>query len=504
MKDYFVYDWIEKWATYTPQKIVFKDYSLQKKWNYSDFNLRTNLLASFLINELGIKKGERLAFYSFNRPEHVFLFFACIKAGIIFVPLNFRLTSQEINVLIADSKPCLLLYEKSLEENVSKLTFLKNDSRLIEVSAISDFLYSKVAYKEFKSERLIKEEYPVLILYTSGTTGIPKGVIINHRMLFWNSINTEIRLNITSDDHTQNYAPFFHTGAWNVLTTPFIHHGASLTLLPNFDVDLILKLIEEEKTTIFFGVPTMLQMMADSPLFDKTDFSSVRYAVVGGAPMPLSLINKWHDKGVYIRQGYGLTEVGPNCFSLHQDDAKRKIGSIGFPNFYINAKIVDENGKECLPGEVGELCLKSPVVTPGYWNKPEETVSNIKDGWFYTGDLVMKDNEGYYYVVDRKKNMFISGGENVYPAEVESVIRTMDNIKDCAVIGVPDDKWGEVGLAFIVFEKLELSEEVLLNYCKEKIAKYKIPKYFQIVEELPINEAGKIDRQKLYEIKNIK
>ena len=168
--------------------------------------------------------------------------------------------------------------------------------------------------------------------------------MINHRMLFWNSINTEIRLNITSDDHTQNYAPFFHTGAWNVLLTPFIHHGASLTLLPNFDPDLILKLFQEEKTTIFFGVPTMLQMMADSQLFGKTDFSSIRYAVVGGAPMPIPLINKWHDKGVEIRQGYGLTEVGPNCFSLHQDDAKRKIGSIGFPNFYIAAKIIDDKG----------------------------------------------------------------------------------------------------------------------------------------------------------------
>ncbi len=263
-----------------------------------------------------------------------------------------------------------------------------------------------------------------MILYTAGTTGLPKGAIITHKMLFWNSINTSLRLDLTSADHTQSYAPFFHTGGWNVLFTPFLHHGASHTLLSKFEPDLILQLMEKEKTTLFFGVPTMLQMMADSPYFDKVDLSSVRYAIVGGAPMPIPLINIWHKKGVYIRQGYGLTEVGPNCFSLHHNDAIRKKGSIGFPNYYIETKIINETGKECQPNEVGELWLKSPVVTPGYWNKPNETKTAITDEWFHTGDMVKADEEDYVYVVDRKKNMFISGGENVYPAEVEAFIVT--------------------------------------------------------------------------------
>lgn len=288
-----------------------------------------------------------------------------------------------------------------------------------------------------------------MILFTAGSTGVPKGAMVTHKMLFWNSINTGLRLDLTSMDHTQSYAPFFHTGGWNVLLTPFLHHGGSHTLLEKFDPDQILQLMESEKTTLLFGVPTMLQMMSESPLFDKVDLSNVRYAVVGGAPMPEPLINRWHEKGIFIRQGYGLTEVGPNCFSLHQDDAIRKRGSIGFPNYYIDAKVVDPSGNELGPNEEGELWLRSPVVTPGYWRKPEETAETITDGWFHTGDVVMKDDEGFFYVVDRKKNMFISGGENVYPAEVERFLYTHPAIREVAVIGVPNEKWGEVGKAYV-------------------------------------------------------
>jgi fatty-acyl-CoA synthase len=320
-------------------------------------------------------------------------------------------------------------------------------------------------------------------------------------MLYWNSINTSLRLDLTSQDHTQSFAPFFHTGGWNVLFTPFVHHGASHTLLTKFDPDLILQLMEKEKTTILFGVPTMLQMMAESEYFDKVDLATVRYAIVGGAPMPIPLINKWHEKGVYIRQGYGLTEVGPNCFSLHQDDAIRKKGSIGFPNFYVEAKVVNDKGEELGPDEVGELWLYSPVVTPGYWRKEKETKESITDGWFHTGDMVLKDEEDFYYVVDRKKNMYISGGENVYPSEIENYLYTNEAIREVAVIGVPDEKWGEVGKAYVsVKEDSRITEEELKQFCSGNLAKYKIPKYFEIIEEIPKNDAGKIDKKKLLEL----
>ncbi len=485
------FDWIEKWALYTPHKTVFREYKRNLEWSYEDFNKRVSNLALYLRDMQKIQKGDRIAVYSKNRAEYVFLFFACIKIGAILVPLNFRLTPREIEMLFHDAGPAVLFYEKDYSDQVANLGKTR-----IEIEKLETFLINQPNEGYVKMDHT-NENDVVMILYTSGTTGVPKGAMITHKMLYWNSVNTTLRLDITSADHTQSYAPFFHTGGWNVLLTPFVHHGASHTILSEFDTDLLLQLIEKEKSTILFGVPTMLQMMADSPLFDKTDLSSVRYAVVGGAPMPKPLIDIWHEKGIFIRQGYGLTEVGPNCFSLHHDDAIIKKGSIGFPNFYIDAKVMSDN-KECAVNEIGELCLKSPVVTPGYWRNPKTTKETITDDWFHTGDMVQFDDEGYYYVMDRKKNMFISGGENVYPAEVEKFLYTHPGIKEVAVTGVPDQKWGEVGKAFVVLKKENISnEQDILDFCGGNLAKYKIPKYVQLIEELPKNAAGKIDRLKL-------
>ena len=491
------FDWVQKWSKYTPNRLFLREYGRDIDWTYSDFNRRANYFAQYLIETHDIKKNDRIAIYSKNRSEFVLILLACIKIGAIIVPLNYRFTPRELDGLIKDADPTLFVYESDFRKNIDEIEALSNKIKLT-VESITHYLTDALVGDSIIIENNISEEDIVMILYTAGTTGLPKGAKINHRMLLWNSINTSLRLDLTSADHTQSYAPFFHTGGWNVLFTPFLHHGASHTLLSKFEPDLILQLMEKEKTTLFFAVPTMLQMMADSPYFDKVDLSSVRYAIVGGAPMPIPLINIWHEKGVYIRQGYGLTEVGPNCFSLHHDDAIRKKGSIGFPNFYIDTKIVNDIGNKCKPNEVGELWLKSPVVTPGYWNKPEETKSAITDGWFHTGDMVKADEEDYVYVVDRKKNMYISGGENVYPAEVEAFIVTQPNVKEVAIIGVTDDRWGEVGHAFIVQkENSKLTDADIVNYCSNQLAKYKIPKYISFLMELPRNEAGKINRMDL-------
>ncbi len=493
-------DWLQKWAIYTPDKLFLREHDRNIEWSYSNFNNRTIALANYLVNDKGIKKGDRIAVYSTNNSEYVLLFLACIKIGAILVPLNFRLTPRELDILISDADPKLFIYEKDFAEQTAKISELKNSTEQITIESITHFITDDLDQTKSSFNNEIADDDIAMILYTSGTTGLPKGAIINHRMLFWNSVNTALRLDLNSMDHTQSYAPFFHTGGWNVLFTPFLHHGASHTLLSKFDANLILKLMEKEKTTLLFGVPTMLQMMADSPLFNQVDLSSVRYAVVGGAPMPIPLINIWHDKGIYIRQGYGLTEVGPNCFSLHQNDAIRKKGSIGFPNFYIDTKIINGKGIECQPNEVGELWLSSPVVTSGYWNKPKETEEAITDGWFHTGDMVTIDEDGYVYVVDRKKNMYISGGENVYPAEVEAYIVKNDKVKEVSVIGVPDKRWGEVGHAFVVLNSDdEINENDILEFCKGNLAKYKVPKYVSFLNELPRNEAGKINRVELLE-----
>lgn len=499
----FQTDWLSKWAQYTPNKLFLKEYNRKAEWSYSDFENRTRALAVFLTKELKVKERERIAVYSKNRTEYVQLFLACIKVGAILVPLNFRLTPRELDILLNDADPAIVFYEEDYAEQVKKLEAIKNVRGLHPIDAITKYLFSPVEQTDFAPPKLFTENDPVMILYTAGTTGLSKGVIINHRMLFWNAVNTGLRLDLNSQDHTQSYAPFFHTGGWNVLFTPFLLHGASHTILQSFDAEVILRLMECEKTTILFGVPTMLQLMSDLEYFKQADLSSLRYAIVGGAPMPIPLINIWHEKGVAIRQGFGLTEVGPNCFSLHQDDAIRKKGSIGFPNFYIEAKVVREDGTECGVNETGELWLRSPVVTPGYWRKEKETKESITDGFFHTGDLVRKDSEGFYYVVDRKKNMFISGGENVYPAEIEKFLYTNAAVKEVAVIGVPDERWGEVGKAYIVVkDNSELTEEKIRNFCLAGLAKYKIPKYFVFVNEIPKTDAGKINRIKLLEMHN--
>jgi fatty-acyl-CoA synthase len=317
-------------------------------------------------------------------------------------------------------------------------------------------------------------------------------------MLYWNAINTFLRLDINSADRAINCAPPFHTGGWNVLQTPFILHGAYTLLMRNFNADEVLKILSHDKHTIFWAVPTMLKMMRQSANYESANFSNIRYFIVGGEAMPIPEIQEWNKKGVAIRQGYGLTEVGPNVTSLNQEDAIRKQGSIGFPNFYYDIKITDEKGHEVKAGESGELWLKGPTVTTGYWNNLEATLDTITDGWFHTGDVVRMDEEGFLYIVDRIKNMYISGGENVYPADVEHTLRQHPSIEQVAIIGVPDEKWGESGKAFIK-RKNNISKEEILDFCRQKLAKYKIPKHIEFIEQLPLNDSGKIDRKKLKE-----
>lgn len=494
------HDWLARWAFYTPDKQFLREHVSDRTWTYGQFNEASRRCAQYLQNEMKLTRGDRLAIYSHNRMEYFMLYFAAIKLGVIVVPLNFRLTPIELDVLLKDAEPQLMVFEEDYSEQVSTLKALPESCRKVGIESFSSLLIvdENASAIEF-SETETNSEALVMILYTSGTTGVPKGAMITHKMLFWNSVNTALRLDINSSDHTQAYAPLFHTGGWNVLFTPFLQHGASHTILESFDPDLILELIEKERSTVLFGVPTMMQMLADSPRFETTDFSSLRYAVVGGAPMPIPLIEIWHQKDVPIRQGYGLTEVGPNCFSLNQDAAISKQGSIGFPNFYMDARVLSEAGAEVGIDEPGELCLRSPVVTPGYWRRPTETSETIDDGWFHTGDMARKDKDGYFYIVDRKKNMFISGGENVYPAEIEATLIQHSDIKDAAVIGIPDEHWGEVGLAFIVATR-EIEVEEVREFCLKSLAKYKTPKQVCLIETLPLNDSGKLDRKQLIEM----
>lgn len=496
------YDWISKWAIYYPDKIAIKEYESNRTLTYSQINNVANFLASKFINDLKLTPSDRVVILAENSLEHIILFSVCQKTGLILVPLNYRLAPREIDYQLLDSNPSLIIIEKKFYEKVYELESFYKTKHKIYIEEIAEIIENeKNTLNKFNPIETFDENHPIFILYTSGTTGTPKGALYTHKMLFWNSINTALRLDITSDDKSISCTPMFHTGGWNVIPTPFLHHGAYFCLTKKFDPDLILQLLEEEKATMFMAVPTMLSFMAQSKEFDKVNLNTIKFFIVGGEPMPLPLIEVWHKKDVPIRQGYGLTEVGPSVTSLHQNDAIRKMGSIGKINFYLKYRIVDERGKDVKTGETGELILKGPTVTTGYWNNQQATNENIKDGWFYTGDLVCEDEEGFLFIVDRKKNMFISGGENVYPAEIERLLYTHPCIEEVAVIGVPDEKWGEVGKAFIKLkEGKSITVEELRNFMEGNLARYKIPKYFEFVNQIPKTETGKIDKKVLLKL----
>jgi len=498
-----IYDWAARWSFYLPDKPAFKEYDSGRTLDYATLNAKGSTLVRYLAEEFGISKGDRIAILADNSLEHILLFVAAQKSGFILVPLNYRLASPEIGYLLEDSAPKLLIVEDKYQDKVpeagqrikswtleSLRTFGEVGNRKSEVG--------KFTRQSSSDDGPISEDDPILILYTSGTTGFPKGALYTHKMLFWNSINTAMSLIVNNDSRTINCMPLFHTGGWNVLLTPFFHHGGYTCLMKKFDPEVMLNLLAKEAPTIFMGVPTMLKMMADLPAFEQAAFPDLMYILVGGEAMPIPLIERWHEKGVPIRQGYGMTEVGPNLTSLHHKDAISRKGSIGKPNFYVSTKLVDANGEEVPQGEAGELLLKGPMVTPGYWNNKEATQKAIKDGWFHSGDMARADEDGNLYIVDRIKNMYISGGENVYPAEVERVLQSHDGISEAAVIGVPDERWGETGKAFVVpAPDHELSEEDLHAFCREKLAGFKRPKYFVFLEELPKNDTGKVDRKGL-------
>ncbi len=494
------FDWFSKWNIYSPNSKAITDFDNGISYTYSELNNLSNQLAEYFSSNYHLAIGDRVAVLAENCIEYTVLFGVAQKLGIILVPLNYRLATQELDYIITNSDPSLIIVQNNYLESVKETSSFGNVNSKLTLDNLSILLDSfdknVTVINSYNSN--LTEDSPIFILYTSGTTAFPKGALYTHKMLFWNSINTELRLNITSDDKSINCAPPFHTGGWNVLFTPFLHHGAHTIILKNFDPEIVLKLMDEENITIWWAVPTMLKMLGEAKLFDKSNMIHLRYLIVGGEALPLEVINTWHNKGVPIRQGYGLTEVGPNVTSLNHEDAIRKLGSIGTPNFYIETKIVDESGIEILGEGQGEFLLKGSNVTPGYWENKSDTKATIKDGWFSTGDVVHRDSEGFLYVVDRLKNMYISGGENVYPAEVEHLLRQHPGINDIAIIGVLDEKWGEVGKAFIIkLENSDLNDDKIYAYCLDKLAKYKIPKHICFINELPTNDTGKIDRKEL-------
>lgn len=499
----FLNDWLSRRNLYTPEAVGVVDDSDGRRYRYAELDRRATRLAHYLQRKLAIQPGDRVACLSGNRIEYIDLYFACGKIGAVLVPLNYRLPPKAILELLSDCQPSVLLHEAEFAEiavsalqtsTVPACLPIDGEKEACAAQLVSDGNPPLPEINAYHAE----QDDTAMILYTSGTTGRAKGAMIPYRQIHWNALNTIIGLQLTAADAAFLNMPLYHTGGWHVLFTPLMLLGGRVILQRNFDPQRCNELLGPEQITILFGVPTTLRMMCEADNFADADFSHTRFAIFGGESCPLPVIEAYAERGVAMRQGYGLTEAGPNCFSLPAADAIEKRGSIGFPNYHVATRLNRDDGSEAGPGEVGELCMRGPHVFSGYWQDAAETDAVFTEGWLATGDLMKRDDEGYHYVVGRKKDMFISGGENVYPAEVERILQLHEAVATAAVVGVPDAKWGECGVAFVqLAEGRNAGVAQLYSWCRERLAGFQCPQEIFFVEQLPLGDSGKIDKRTL-------
>lgn len=501
-------DLTAKRADLDGDKVALVDLESGVDITYADLDDRASRIAEFLRNEWDVGQGDRVAVLAHNSTDAVELLFACAKLHAVMVPLNWRLALPELEYILADAAAVGLVSDKANADMAARLvSSVPGDrGRLRTLSLGADPSGTEHAYDRVVAEasgRQIvhdpRDESELwYLVYTAGTTGRPKGVQQTAGMALVNHLNIGIAAGLTSDDTFLSVLPQFHTGGWNLYLLPMVFVGGT-TLLPRaFDAGQSLTLLTD-RVSVFFGVPAVYQMLADHPDFDRMDLSRVRSWTAGGAVMPVPLIQRLDAAGIQVRQGMGMTETGPTVFLLDSDHAISKAGSVGKPQPFVDARIADEAGQNVAPGERGELLIRGPGVTPGYWRLPEATREAFDDdGWLRSGDIATQDAEGYFYIVDRAKDMYISGGENVYPAEVEAVIVQFAGVAACAVIGVPDERWGEVGRAVIeVTPGADLDIPALLEFCRQRLAKYKVPRSVEVTERIPRNAMGKIQKQVL-------
>lgn len=520
-------------ARLSPDKTALVEVATGRRFTYSELDARARSAARTLTEGLGLKKGDRLALLAGNCVEFLDVFFACGKNGVVLVPLNTRQTAAELQGVIEDAEPRALIFGATFEETVEDLLRRVRGVRAVPLdapaapgAAAASAHSAHTTFKEISSSLPsaptgADAEFPgpedlYCLLYTSGTTGKPKGVMVPHRMVAWNAVNTVVSWQLREDDVSPIYTPLYHAGGLGAFLTPIFAVGGTIVLLAGFDAAEVLATIGRERCTVALGVPTIFRMLQEHPDWASADFSSIRYFASGGAPLPLDIIETWQRRGANFKQGYGLTEVGVNCFAMSVEESIRKAGSIGRPMMFTRAKLTDEEGNEVPIGEVGELLLKGPHVCKGYYRNPEATAASLDaEGWFHTGDLAKKDEDGFFTIAGRKKDMLISGGVNVYPAEIEAVLFRHPLVKDVAVVGVPDEKWGEVGVAFVVRREEEGKREEknflegeegkaeaaaaaeLTGFVGSRLAKYKIPREFVFVDALPRTPYGKVVKGEL-------
>ncbi|MCY1036782.1 long-chain fatty acid--CoA ligase [Corallococcus sp. BB11-1] len=506
----FIGDWMGRGALYWPEAVAVVDVARKDagRFTYRRMNARATALAGWLRDVAGVRRGDRVGIVALNGVEHLDALFACGKLGAIFVPYNWRLHAAELAEGVRSTRPRVLLFGDDFRDAAAQVReHVGEGLRLVALDAQGlpgADAYAKVLEHVTEApvtNEAVSEEDILCLIFTGGTTGKSKGAKVSYRMVAWNTLNTLVH-EIRQGDVTVTHTPLFHTGGLLVYTLPLLTVGGTVVLMRRWDAEEMLGLVAKEKVTLFFAVPTQYQQLMDSPRWRGTDFSSVRFVTSGGAPLPVPLLQAWQAvHPVPFKQGFGMTEFGPGIFSMGPEFAVSKAGSIGRPNYFIDAKLVDDAGQDVPVGGVGELVLKGPSMCSGYFEDDAATREAIDaDGWFHTGDLARVDAEGFFTIAGRKKDMFISGGENVYPLELESVLYEHAAVQQCAVVGVPDAKWGEAGRAFVVLKAdAQATAESLLEHLKGRVARFKVPKRVELVKALPVSPAGKILKRELRE-----
>jgi len=501
-------DLLSKRAHLTPNREALLELATGQRYTYAQLNARANRLANFLQGRLGVQKGDRVSILAHNSVAYIDLFYGLAKIGAIFAPLNWRLVARELAYIVNDCQPKVLIGGPDFLGVLNELRPQVNVEHYISVEGAP--LEGVLSYEAGLAQAPdtepprppLDDDSPYCILYTSGTTGRPKGAILPHRQILWNCINTVISWGLTEHDVSPVLTPLFHAGGLFAFLTPLFYAGGRIVLARTFDAEESLRAIVEEKCTVVLGVPTLFQVWINTPYFAQADFRHVRFFINGGASIPVPLMQAWRQaKGGVFRQGYGLTEVGPNCFSMTDEESVLKCGSVGKPIFHSQMRLVDpETGQDVPVGQPGELLIAGPHVCTGYWRNPQATAAALRDGWFHTGDMARMDEDGFFYIVGRYKDMIKSGGENIYAAEVEAIFRQHPAVADAALIGQPDAKWGEVGLMVVVLKPGHTATpEELQAFCQEHLARYKIPKRVVFADALPYSPYGKVEKAKLKE-----
>jgi fatty-acyl-CoA synthase len=468
--------------------------------SYRELHERSLRLAA-LLREAGLRRGETVAYLGPNHPAYLETLFAAGMLGAVFVPLNTRLAPSETEFCLADSGSRILIHAPSCASVAEEAAASLEELRRIVVDDEYESALAGGVVEPIDEPVALSE--PCMIMYTSGTTGRPKGAVLSHGNLTWNSINVVVDTDFAHDEVTLVSAPLFHTAALNMTCLPTLLKGGMVILEETFDEARTLELMATRGVTTLFGVPTMYQRLADAPGFAEADLSKVRNLLCGGAPVPEPLIRRYLERGLSFVQGYGMTEASPGTLLLDAEHALSKAGTAGVPHFFTDVRLALPDGTIAAPGEPGEVQVEGPNVMLGYWGRPVETQRALADGWLRSGDLAAADEDGYVRIVDRMKDLIISGGENISPAQVESVLYQHPAVCECAVIGVPDERWGEVGRAIVVPREPAAAGEALraelLAFAAERLAKYKVPKSVVFTDSLPRTGAGKVLKSALRE-----